>query len=201
MTVPLLDHLNQELQARIFQGRETILPGFSLVPSLILKSPQWKKSVQEFCEFYCDDLPAPLSLEAEMMLWELQWLRATQQKSEVPTTIAATLKEVDTVQYPNITKALRILGTVPVTSCKRERAVSSLHRLKTYMRSSMGGDRLTGLAMMHMHYRQPVNLDLVVQCFIQMHPRKMEMVDVLIGGVGLVLRSPVSDCTLCLLHL
>ena len=179
MTVPLLDHLNQELQAQFFQAQETILSGFSLVPSLIVKSPQWKKSVQEFCEFYRDGLPASLSLEAEMMLWELQWPRATQQKSEVPTTIAATLKEVDTVQSPNITKALRILGTMPVTSCECARAVSSLRRLKTYMRSSMGGNRLTGLAMMHVHYRQPVNLDLVVQRFIQMHSRRMEMVDVL----------------------
>ena len=43
----------------------------------------------------------------------------------------------------------------------------------------MGGDRLTGLAMMYVHYRQPVNLNLVVQRFIQMHPRRMEMVNVL----------------------
>lgn len=70
--------------------------------------------------------------------------------------------------------ALRILGTIPVTSCECERAVSSLRRLKTYLRSTMTENRLTGLAMMHIHYQRDIDLD-----DSRDHQTKMELYDVL----------------------
>ena len=97
----------------------------------------------------------------------------------MPTTVAATLKVTDAALFPNITRALRILATIPVTSCECERAVSSLRRLKTYMRSTMHGNRLTGLAMMHVHYTREVDLDTIIQNFAIQHPRRMDMVNLL----------------------
>ncbi|XP_026482726.1 uncharacterized protein LOC113390952 [Ctenocephalides felis] len=44
--------------------------------------------------------------------------------------------------YPNIDIALRIFLSIPVTNCSGERSFSTLKRVKTYLRASMGQDRL-----------------------------------------------------------
>ena len=53
---------------------------------------------------------------------------------------------------PEFAKALKILAT----SCSAERSFSSLRRLKTYLRSSMGQERLSNLALLHVE-REYVN--------------------------------------------
>ena len=54
--------------------------------------------------------------------------------------------------FPNIHQIFRLVCTIPVTGCECERSVSVLHRLKTYLWSSVGQERLSGLALMHIHY-------------------------------------------------
>ncbi|XP_063754676.1 uncharacterized protein LOC134874557 [Eleginops maclovinus] len=48
--------------------------------------------------------------------------------------------------YPNLWVALRIALTLPVTVASAERSFSKLKLIKTYLRSTMGQERLSGLA-------------------------------------------------------
>ena len=48
------------------------------------------------------------------------------------------------------------LEVIPATSCSAERSFSSLRRLKTYLRNSMGQERLSSLALLHIE-REYVN--------------------------------------------
>ena len=57
---------------------------------------------------------------------------------------------------PELSKALQILSVIPATSCSAERSFSSLRRLKTYLRSTMGQERLSNLALLHIE-REYVN--------------------------------------------
>ena len=57
---------------------------------------------------------------------------------------------------PEFAKALKILAVIPATSCSAERSFSSLRRLKTYLRNSMGQERLSSLALLHIE-REYVN--------------------------------------------
>ena len=57
---------------------------------------------------------------------------------------------------PEFAKALKILAVIPATSCSAERSISSLRRLKTYLRNSMGQERLSSLALLHIE-REYVN--------------------------------------------
>lgn len=50
--------------------------------------------------------------------------------------------------YPNMWVALRIAVTIPVTVAAAERSFSRLKLIKTYLRSTMGQERLNGLALM-----------------------------------------------------
>ena len=81
--------------------------------------------------------------------------------------------------FPNIYAALRILATIPVTSCECERAVSVLRRLKTYLRSTMLQDRLNGLSLMTVHRDIALNYDEILNRFAREHPQRMELLDIL----------------------
>ncbi|KAJ4434141.1 hypothetical protein ANN_16461 [Periplaneta americana] len=48
-------------------------------------------------------------------------------------------------------KALKLFCTLPVTTATPERSFSTLRYLKTYLRSTMGADRLNALALMFIH--------------------------------------------------
>ena len=50
---------------------------------------------------------------------------------------------------PELSKAINILAVIPATSCSAERSFSSLRRLKTYLRNTMGQERLSNLALIH----------------------------------------------------
>lgn len=49
--------------------------------------------------------------------------------------------------YPNLTTALRVFLTLPVTAASAESSFSKLKLIKNYLRTTMGEDRLTNLAM------------------------------------------------------
>ena len=66
-----------------------------------------------------------------------------------------------------------------VTSCECERSNSELGLLKTFLRATMGQDRLNGLALMHVHYNLELELDVIVDMFACRHPRKMKLESIL----------------------
>ena len=88
---------------------------------------------------------------------------------------AEAIKECDGDMFPNIYILLQIACTIPVTSCECERSASGLRRLNNYMRASMGKDRLSYLALLHIRYDLPVDLDKVVDSFARHHPRRLEL--------------------------
>lgn len=49
---------------------------------------------------------------------------------------------------PFLYEATSLLATIPATSCSAERSFSGLRHLKTYLRSTMGQERLSNLALL-----------------------------------------------------
>ena len=68
------------------------------------------------------------------------------------------LEFCDAGVYPN----LRIFATLPVTTASSERSFSAMRRLKTYLKSTMGEQRLTSLALLPVHPDRPVDKDSVL---------------------------------------
>ncbi len=65
--------------------------------------------------------------------------------------------------------------TIPVTACENERANSVLKNLKTYLRNTMGQERLSSLALMHIHYNIKIDLDDVVDVFKLKYNRRIAL--------------------------
>ena len=72
---------------------------------------------------------------------------------------------------------LQIMATLPVTSCECERSISMLRLVKSPLRSSMGQDRLNGLAMLYYHRLVDITPEEVVEEFALYQPRRMLLVN------------------------
>ena len=60
--------------------------------------------------------------------------------------------------YPAVSQAFITLLTLPATICTIERSFSTLRRVKTWLRTAMSDDRLSGLCLMSVH-RSRTNSD------------------------------------------
>ena len=89
---------------------------------------------------------------------------------------ASSLQACDPDHFPNLYMLLKIAVTLPATTCECERSISTMRRLNNYMRCTMGESRLSALALMHIKYDMPVNLDEIGNFFEGLHPRMMQFI-------------------------
>lgn len=71
--------------------------------------------------------------------------------------------------YPNLSIALRLLLTLPVTVASGERSFSKLKMIKTYLRSTMSQDRLPALAVLSIEQevRKSLDMELLITRFVE----------------------------------
>ena len=61
--------------------------------------------------------------------------------------------------FPQVAQLLRLYLLVPVSSCSAERSFSCLRRLKTWLRNTMGQNRLSSLAIMNIEREETIKLE------------------------------------------
>ena len=180
ISIPVLDHLLSELDARFNKHQQTALQGLCLVPSVLITKEMEDISPQVCQLVYDDDLPHSCSLQSELHCWHLKWKKQELEhgRSSLPTTPSFTLPHASSL-FPNIKVLLLILCTLPVTSCSAERSFSGLKRIKTALRSTMGNERLSSLTLLHIHRDIDINIPEVIDEFSRRHSRRMQFADIL----------------------
>uniref|UniRef100_A0A6P7FII3 Zinc finger MYM-type protein 1-like n=1 Tax=Diabrotica virgifera virgifera TaxID=50390 RepID=A0A6P7FII3_DIAVI len=68
---------------------------------------------------------------------------------------------------------LGILAVLPVTTASVERSFSTLKRLKTYLRNSIGEERLTSLALLSIHRDLQMKTEEII-CQYTRTPRRLQ---------------------------
>ena len=147
LTIPFLDHFIRELEDRFSSNAMVATLGLCLVPSVISKRDDWQTNVKSLASLYHSDLPSPLSLQTELHCWKSKFMRFEPDQS--PDSPICALNVCDNRLFPNISTLLRILSTIPITSCETERTFSALCRIKPFLRTTMTEDRLGGLTLLH----------------------------------------------------
>ncbi len=76
--------------------------------------------------------------------------------------------------YVNLSIALRLLLTLPITVASGERSFSALKLIKTYLRSTMNQERLSALALISIErsIRRTLNMEDIVTAFAVAKARK-----------------------------
>lgn len=167
LTIPFLDQLIVEMNSQFSSTQRKAVHGLSLVPAVMHEI--W---AQELAEFYQAYLPDPESFSVELHCWELKW---SNHKGEKPKDPQETLPFADCAPLQNIRELLKITCSLPVTSCECERSNGALKRLKTYLRSTMGHERLSGLALLAVHYDMDIDCEHVLNHFARINPRRMQL--------------------------
>ena len=144
------------------------------------QSEKWIEQVMTSAQLYTTRGPPPClqardidpaALNAELRIWCMKWVRIVHEKKSpslpCPTLCKAhSYLHANLTIFPSISKLLRILATLPVTSCTCERTFSALRQLKTYLRATMADDRLTFLALIHIYYDFKVDFEKLLDDFI-----------------------------------
>ena len=180
ITLPFLDHLTSQLQTRFSERNLNYLNGFFVFPTKVVTISDWKEKFMIYANEHLDDLPEQRYLGTELRMWEDHCM--TQVQGVPPSTLATLLPTIDRISFTNIYAAMQILATLPVTTCTCERSISTLRRLKTYLRNAMTENRLNNLALLHIHRDIHIDVQEVVDRFAIRHPHRMKLVDILNSG-------------------
>lgn len=97
-----------------------------------------KEDIKPFSEFY------ELDLSAEIELWYNTWKdKQLSEEAMKNLEMCDVITEASTF-FPAVSHTLEILLALPCTTCTVERLFSTLRRVKTWLRSTMGENRLNG---------------------------------------------------------
>ena len=162
-----LDHLVSEISNRVISNEERFLASYlspvkhqSLTPDI----------VDGVFAAYAIDLGRIDEFIDEIDRWKIRW----QQNIDKPERLIAVLNATNVDLYPSIHRILTILLTMPVSSATSERSFSAMRRIKSYLRSTMGDERLSSLSLMHVHRQIPVEIDKVLSEFINRKNRRLD---------------------------
>ncbi len=170
VAIPFLDHVLSTLDSQFSEAAKVASSLLGVVPSVCCSQ---EVNLDAALEKYHQDLPSVELFSGELRRWIKKFEKMPVE--ERPATAAQAIKVCDPDMFPNVSIILQIACTLPVTSCQCERSASALRRLHNYMRASMEEQRLSSLALMHVHYDKEVNLDRVVDLFSKLHPRRLEL--------------------------
>jgi hypothetical protein len=145
-----VDHVVQELDTRFNNQHKGITAAQVLVPSYHHQLDS--ETVATMVSFYNKFVPFETSchFEMEVAKWKKKFYSVPAEQK--PTTAALAIRECSPGIFPMIHTILTIFLTIPVGSVACERSFSALRRLKLWTRSSMGQERLSGLAMLNMYH-------------------------------------------------
>ncbi|KAL4126017.1 hypothetical protein QTP88_010249 [Uroleucon formosanum] len=97
-----------------------------------------------------------LEFQGKIELLKTKWVESKNELiykiigKTIPENVLESITQCNKILFPGIRKILIILATLPVSVASAE-SFSTLRRLKTWLRSQIGQERLTGLALLHVH--------------------------------------------------
>lgn len=146
--IPILDDIIEQMNER-YETAHSNSSILSFVLPRNCNSESSKEKLEEAFKFFRQYFLRH-SLEqakGEFDVWCALW----KGHSDKPYDAISALKKCDKNAFPVVNMLLVILASQPVSTASPERAFSNLRRLKTWLRSTMGQERLTSLALMATH--------------------------------------------------
>nr|CAI5824291.1 unnamed protein product [Callosobruchus analis] len=147
LIIPYIDSLISSLNIRFSQENTPAFALSRLHPLYMTKTSiaDLHKNAESFQEFY------NLDITGELNLWHNLWVTKALSDDQLKDIEVVDLFKEANIFYPAVRKALIILSTIPCTTATVERSFSTLRRVKTWLSSTMGEERLTGLCLMSVH--------------------------------------------------
>ena len=156
--IPYVDNMLAQLRERFESHNRTCLRIQGLLPRFV--DTISFDDLREALDLYKSDLGPESVIAGEFERWKLKWTAVAM--SDRPLTAAEAMEQCDTLLFPQIRILLQLFLTLPLTSATAERSFSTMRRLKSYLRSTMGQSRLNGRAQMTINRDLTINPEAVL---------------------------------------
>ena len=123
---------------------------------------------------YKDYIEGEKQLYAEYERWLQKWQNIDSEK--LPTNAIDALTSCSNDFFPNVRTLQIIAATIPVTTATLERTFSTVKLLKSYLRTTMGQDRLTELALLYLHRSVNITEEEIIDAFARNRSRRIKFV-------------------------
>ena len=153
MYYPFMDYYITELNARLLENGGRYQARYLIPMNLPRLTPD---TVDVIFDTYKTDL------RCDIVMFKVEIKRWATLTTAKPSNLKDTLNVTNEELYPSISTVLLILYTMPASTATTERSFSALRRLKTYLRTTMLQDRLTSLAVLHVH--RDIDIDINESC-------------------------------------
>ena len=156
----LLDVLVEELKSRFKDQEVSVLISMEhIFVGAYSETEPSEDSLQNIETFYRSDIDERrLKNELEVFYtFVKQYISAIPRDPIVQ--LAQLLVQSGLSVFPQVAQLLRLYLLVPVSSCSAERSFSCLRHLKTWLRNTMGQNRLSSLAIMNIEREETVKLE------------------------------------------
>ncbi|XP_060585819.1 uncharacterized protein LOC132741624 [Ruditapes philippinarum] len=163
-----LDHLVQEIESRILSNQDRFAAQYLLPKRLHQLQVEMLPAIYAA---YAPDIDHTFeSFNNEVARWKVRWNIAENRPVRLQETLQKTNKDL----YPCIYNILAVLLTMPPTSASCERSFSAMKRIKNYLRSTMRTERMSSLAILHIHKDMDVDISKIINTFASKKGRKLD---------------------------
>lgn len=175
MYLPFVDHLLTELEDRLLQSSDRFKAQW-LIPANVQQSRLPDEQCLEIFEAFSSNLDVDqVTFMRECSKWRTWWTDPSLADTRplAPSDLPSSLQLAET--YPCITTVFTLLLIIPVSTATAERSFSTMRRVKTYLRSTMGTQRLSGLGLMNVYREREILAERVVDTFANKKDRRLAL--------------------------
>lgn len=160
MYILLIDNFLQQLNERFNNKKELITSLWNAIPKLYV----YKKyeDITPTVDFYTSD-PNSTAIKAKFVLWLTTFFKILEK--ERPSNALNALSHCNPNYFPSFFFLLTLLGNLPVSTSTPERTLTTLKRLKPFLRNRTGQERLVGLTLMRVHRDIEIDTEELITTF------------------------------------
>lgn len=171
----VIDRISNEFDRRFTDNQ-------NLLNSLEALDPENNKflnpeKIQNFADVYPQYFDY-INLEAQLKTAESYMQTVSTEEEKDMQKVLAAFQELPSA-YSELIKMMQIALTLPISTAENERFFSVLKRVKTYLRTTIGDDRLDSLLLMAVEQNmvKTLNLDELVDDFAKLRPRRYPLME------------------------
>lgn len=175
----IVDRIVEELSTR-FQSLENMNNKFSFLNGREIEESDMnniKRKAKELASIYREDMNIEEFME-EIESFKFHAMAVDKTFKTAPTGDILKLIFKNRLEeiYPNLTTVLKIFLTLPVSVASGERSFSKLKQIKTYLRSTMGQQRLSNLSILSIENDRASSIDYneIINVFAAKKARKVK---------------------------